>query len=82
VTVHTLASMKVLAVENGHQLASGDKCPRRKCKDYIRVVKSEVKGSYRIRYLGCKSCGYRPAKNKQIVPLEYAPARWPEVYDA
>ena len=29
----------------------------------------------RIRYIGCRKCGYRPPKNKLIVPLIYAPPR-------
>lgn len=64
--------------------SSGDKCPRRKCKGRIQVVDTAVKGDHRIRYLGCRMCGYRPVKNKIIVPIAYAPKRKPdiEVYDA
>lgn len=41
----------------------------------IQVVNTEANGSVRIRYLGCRVCGYRPKGNKRIVPLEFAPSR-------
>ena len=52
---------------------SGDPCPR--CEGKIQVVKTFVVGTDRIRYLGCRGCGYRPEDNCQRVPIQYAPAR-------
>lgn len=45
----------------------GDPCP---CGHYLVVVKSEPKASSRVRYLGCRNCGYRPPNNKLVVPLK------------
>ena len=41
----------------------------------IQVVNTEADGGARIRYLGCRCCGYRPKENKRIVSLEFAPSR-------
>lgn len=41
----------------------------------IQVVNTEADGGVRIRYLGCRCCGYRPKGNKRIVALEFAPSR-------
>lgn len=41
----------------------------------IQVLNTEADGGTRIRYLGCRACGYRPKGNKRIVPLEFAPSR-------
>lgn len=35
----------------------------------IVVVKSEVRESSRIQYLGCRKCGYRPDNNKRVLGL-------------
>jgi ssDNA-binding Zn-finger/Zn-ribbon topoisomerase 1 len=55
------------------KLNTGDPCP--KCDGTIVVLNSRPKETYRVWYLGCGWCGYRPEDNKQIVPLEYAPKR-------
>ena len=54
-------------------MRSGDLCPS--CGAQIQVVNTRIIGTQRVRYLGCRSCGYRPVKNKIIIPLEYAPPR-------
>lgn len=41
----------------------------------IQVVNTEADGGVRIRYLGCRCCGYRPKGNKRVVPLEFAASR-------
>lgn len=41
----------------------------------IQVVNTETDGGVRIRYLGCRCCGYRPRGNKRVIPLEFAPSR-------
>lgn len=41
----------------------------------IQVVNTEADGGARIRYLGCRACGYRPKGNKRIIALEFAPSR-------
>lgn len=54
----------------------GDACPKCPGGTYkvlnTRVVAGE---EYRVRWIGCGACGYRPPENKQIVPLEFAPRR-------
>lgn len=66
--------------------ASGDKCPRRGCKGRLQVIRTEVHDTHRMRFIGCRECGYRPVKNKLIVPIQYAPRRFRppdiDVYDA
>jgi hypothetical protein len=56
---------------------SGDPCL---CGGRIHVVNTRILGNTRIRYLGCRRCGFRPANNKVQVPLanallEYCPDR-------
>ena len=46
---------------------SGDACP--KCAGIIITVNTKVHGNRRVRYLGCRRCGYRPARNKVILQL-------------
>lgn len=41
----------------------------------IQVVNTETNGGARIRYLGCRLCGYRPRGNKRIVSLALSPSR-------
>lgn len=41
----------------------------------IQIVNTEANGCSRIRYLGCRLCGFRPRGNKRIVALEFAPSR-------
>lgn len=50
-----------------------ERCP--KCNSVVQVVNTRIVGGSRIRYIGCRGCGYRPPHNKRIVPLIYAPAR-------
>jgi hypothetical protein len=42
-------------------------CP--KCGGRIIVVNSLRISQSRIRYRGCRQCGYRPPDNKRVVPL-------------
>jgi hypothetical protein len=42
-------------------------CP--KCGGKIIVVNSLRISESRIRYLGCRKCGFRPHDNKRVVPL-------------
>ena len=44
----------------------GDPCPQ--CGERFGVLNSTGRGDKQIRYIGCRSCGHRPAKSKQIVP--------------
>lgn len=53
----------------------GGRCPRTCCAGTVGVYATIVRGAYRIRFLHCTTCGAKPASNKQIVPLEFAPAR-------
>ncbi len=48
-------------------MMAGDPCP---CGHYLIVVNTKPVGANRVRYLGCRACGFRPADNKVIVPLE------------
>lgn len=41
----------------------------------IQVVNSRANGGTRVRYLGCRICGYRPKRNKRTVAIEFAPSR-------
>jgi hypothetical protein len=52
---------------------TGDPCP--KCESHIQVVNTFVEGESRVRYLGCRGCGFRPEGNKVVVPLVIAPSR-------
>jgi hypothetical protein len=58
---------------------SGDTCPA--CYRLLQVVNTIVIGASRKRYIGCRSCGYRPPNNVQVVPLEHAPRRQPQIFD-
>jgi hypothetical protein len=48
-------------------------CPQ--CGGLVQVVNTFIVGECRVRYYGCRQCGYRPERNKQTVPLIYAPRR-------
>jgi hypothetical protein len=50
-----------------------DACPR--CGSILQVVNSKVVGDTRVRYIGCRRCGFRPENNKTLVPAIYAPYR-------
>lgn len=52
---------------------SGSECPE--CGGLVQVVNTVVEGSNRIRYLGCRECGWRPDDNKRVVPIAHAPRR-------
>jgi len=48
-------------------------CP--KCGALLQVVNSRIIGVTRVRYIGCRKCGFRPPHNRRLVPAIYAPAR-------
>lgn len=50
------------------------------CGGVLGVYCSRVRGPYRVRYLRCRECGRRPAGNKQVLPIEHAPARHKSPY--
>ena len=56
----------------------GTACGCRGCQGRVGVVMTHVVGSTRVRYLACKSCGWRPAQAKQLIPLEFSPRRAPK----
>lgn len=58
-----------------HKPQSGDACGCNGCVGYLRVANSYVVESTRIRLLACNLCRWRPADNKILVPLQYAPRR-------
>lgn len=62
-------------ITNGHGPQIGDSCPREACPGVLGVFSTHVneEAGVRIRYLHCRRCGCRPAANKQVVPLRYAP---------
>ena len=43
---------------------SGDVCPV--CGGRLHVYHSHRAGNRRVRYLRCRSCGFRPTANKQV----------------
>lgn len=53
----------------------GAECPR--CGGRIGVLNTRVSesGASRLRWLGCIDCGFRPDDNKQVVPIQFAPAQ-------
>ena len=55
--------------------APGDPCPEAACRGRLTVYHTHCEADVRIRYLECDRCGTKPAQNKQIVPLEFAPPR-------
>lgn len=54
----------------------GERC---RCGGRVGVVNTFVTGEVRVRYLGCRECGWRPEQNKQVLPVEYAPRRRPKL---
>ena len=57
---------------------SGDPCPA--CKaSLLQVINTRVVGEFRRRYIGCRKCGYRPADNVFLVPIEFAPKQNPRL---
>lgn len=56
---------------------SGSPCGCSRCRGKLRVANTLVKEAIgvRVQYLACDLCHWRPADNKVIIPLEYAPAR-------
>ena len=51
----------------------GDECP--KGGHHYIIVNSRVEDNERVRYVGCRQCGHRPANNRSEVPLDVAPGR-------
>jgi ribosomal protein S26 len=45
-----------------------DRC--QKCGGPIVTLNSRKQGRSRVRYYGCKRCGWRPPKNKLVIPIE------------
>lgn len=45
----------------------GATCPKCRLRKLV-IVKSVTKGKNRIRYIGCKKCGFRPPGNKLVIP--------------
>ena len=60
-----------------HRPALGDPCPSVHCPGTLGVYRTTIQGDYRIRYLACKRCGFKPDQNKWVIPLEYAPPQPP-----
>jgi len=56
-------------------MKSGDPCPACDAGS-IQVVNTFVTGRNRVRYLGCRTCGFRPTGNKVVVPVKFAPPRF------
>ncbi len=52
---------------------SGQPCPN--CDGRLQVVNTKIVSDTRVRYLGCRKCGYRPKRNCRCVPLAFAPRR-------
>jgi len=55
----------------------GDACETAGCQGRLKVYKTVLNFTrqIRVRYMHCPECGAVPEVNKQIVPLEFAPAR-------
>ena len=58
------------------KFVSGDSCPA--CNHPVQVVNTKIAENNRIRYIGCRNCGFRPENNRQTLPLEYAHPRRPQ----
>jgi len=43
---------------------AGEPCPR--CQGRLKVVNTRIRAGWRIRYVGCGRCGFRPLGNKQV----------------
>lgn len=54
---------------------SGDTCPQDDCEGRLLVYCTRVVRGVRVRYLRCSKCQKSPANSKQIIPLEFGPAR-------
>lgn len=56
---------------------SGDKCGCAKCLGFLKVANTIVNHDtgYRVQYLACELCAWRPENNKLVIPLEFAPPR-------
>ena len=67
-----------MAGGNGNGAAEqwGRPCPTAGCDGKIGVTTTRINFAMqvRIRYFGCRKCGY-PTGKKQTVPLEFAPSR-------
>jgi len=51
----------------------GDKCDH--CGGAIRVTSSRRAGSVLVRYLGCRACGRKPDRHRQVVPAWTVPKK-------
>lgn len=41
----------------------------------IQILNTAAHGGSRVRYLGCRRCGFRPRDNKRIIAVELSPPR-------
>lgn len=46
---------------------SFDTCPE--CGSRVIVVNSRLLAGFRVRYYGCRQCGYRPDNNKVVTNI-------------
>ena len=55
----------------------GDDCGNADCAGHLVTVNTRIdrEAQTRTRYLGCRTCGYRPSNNAIVVPLQFAPPR-------
>ncbi len=44
-------------------MKSGDTCPQ--CGDRLQVINTRVVGEHRVRYVGCRTCGFRPPNSSK-----------------
>lgn len=65
----------ICAAKDEKDVANGEERDPR--DGFMVVYSSEVTRdeTKRIRYLRCNVCRHRPPKNKQIIPIEFAPRR-------
>jgi hypothetical protein len=61
----------------GGRPRAGGPCTDHACDGAFEVYSTRIStdGRYRVRYIGCSSCGLKPEHNKWIVPIEHAPPR-------
>ncbi len=48
----------------------GDKCGVESCGGRLKVYTSLVKDGFRIRYLECSNCAFKPDDSKWVTPIE------------
>ncbi len=54
--------------EEVYRSLPGDRCTVPGCTGVLTVYHSRVDGEWRVRYLECSACGFKPADNKWVVP--------------